>query len=256
MKSHRLTAALAVAALAIVSSSAKASVEPGFAGNTHPVFSATGAQGFIDFAVYDRTGGTVGDSFNTGIAGIDTALTAAGFNITSGFLYLFQNVNKDTDISQSTVAAVMANVTGHGQLTGDGFTGVTFASPTFNAAAAPGNPSPAVTGGTPTISTGSLTLVSPTAVTVGGTSVQATFGTNLDATNGQVSTLWGYTSNNAPVMPNNGSLQDNGTSAVGTVPSNSGGLTSVPEPSSLVVAGIGALGMLGFGLRRRKAQGA
>ncbi len=32
--------------------------------------------------------------------------------------------------------------------------------------------------------------------------------------------------------------------------------TSVPEPSSLVLAGIGALGMIGYGLRRRKARGA
>jgi hypothetical protein len=31
---------------------------------------------------------------------------------------------------------------------------------------------------------------------------------------------------------------------------------AVPEPSTLVVAGIGALGMIGFGLRRRKALGA
>jgi len=256
MKSHRLTAALAVAALAIVSSSAKASVEPGFAGNTHPVFSATGAQGFIDFAVYDRSGGTPGDSFGTGIAGFDAVLTAAGFNVTSNFLYLFQNVNKDTDISQSTVAAASANVTGVGKLVGDGFTGVTFATPFIGgSAAAAGNPSPAVTGATPTISTG-LTLLAPLTVVSGSSSVQATFTPNLDAANGQVSTLWGYTSNNSPVLPNNGSIQDMGTSAVGTVPGPTGGLTSVPEPSSLVVAGIGALGMLGFGLRRRKALGA
>jgi len=30
----------------------------------------------------------------------------------------------------------------------------------------------------------------------------------------------------------------------------------VPEPSSIVLAGIGALGLIGYGLRRRKAQGA
>jgi LPXTG-motif cell wall-anchored protein len=30
----------------------------------------------------------------------------------------------------------------------------------------------------------------------------------------------------------------------------------VPEPSSLAIAGIGALGLIGFGLRRRKAMGA
>jgi len=34
------------------------------------------------------------------------------------------------------------------------------------------------------------------------------------------------------------------------------GILSVPEPSSLVLGGIGALGMIGFGLRRRKALGA
>jgi hypothetical protein len=36
----------------------------------------------------------------------------------------------------------------------------------------------------------------------------------------------------------------------------SGSMFSVPEPSSLVLGGIGALGMIGFGLRRRKALGA
>jgi len=33
-------------------------------------------------------------------------------------------------------------------------------------------------------------------------------------------------------------------------------LTSVPEPSSMAIAGLGALGMIGYGLRRRKARGA
>ncbi len=32
--------------------------------------------------------------------------------------------------------------------------------------------------------------------------------------------------------------------------------TAVPEPSSLAIAGVGALGLIGFGLRRRKAMGA
>jgi len=36
----------------------------------------------------------------------------------------------------------------------------------------------------------------------------------------------------------------------------SGGILGVPEPSSMAIAGIGALGMIGYGLRRRKALGA
>jgi len=43
-----------------------------------------------------------------------------------------------------------------------------------------------------------------------------------------------------------------------STPFNFGGTSSVlaPEPSSLAVAGLGALGMIGYGLRRRKALGA
>ena len=33
-------------------------------------------------------------------------------------------------------------------------------------------------------------------------------------------------------------------------------VTAVPEPSTMAIAGIGALGMIGYGLRRRKALGA
>jgi hypothetical protein len=47
---------------------------------------------------------------------------------------------------------------------------------------------------------------------------------------------------------------------VGATGFNYGGTSSVtaavPEPSSLVLAGLGALGMIGYGLRRRKALGA
>jgi len=37
---------------------------------------------------------------------------------------------------------------------------------------------------------------------------------------------------------------------------SSANFTAVPEPSSMAIAGLGALGMIGFGLRRRKALGA
>jgi hypothetical protein len=53
------------------------------------------------------------------------------------------------------------------------------------------------------------------------------------------------------------SVQD-GTSSTG-VPSAfapAGPAAVVPEPSSLAIAGLGALGLIGYGLRRRKAKGA
>jgi len=43
----------------------------------------------------------------------------------------------------------------------------------------------------------------------------------------------------------------NSTSWSGTIEST----TAVPEPSSLAIAGLGALGMIGYGIRRRKALG-
>jgi PEP-CTERM motif len=33
-------------------------------------------------------------------------------------------------------------------------------------------------------------------------------------------------------------------------------VTSTPEPSTMAIAGLGALGMIGYGLRRRKGKGA
>jgi PEP-CTERM motif len=42
----------------------------------------------------------------------------------------------------------------------------------------------------------------------------------------------------------------------GNVSAAVGTIASTPEPSSLAIAGIGALGLIGFGLRRRKALGA
>ena len=46
-----------------------------------------------------------------------------------------------------------------------------------------------------------------------------------------------------------GSGQDTANASVNTV------ATSVPEPSTMAIAGLGALGMIGYGLRRRKALG-
>jgi len=52
------------------------------------------------------------------------------------------------------------------------------------------------------------------------------------------------------------SVIDSTTSSNLTFEPAGGTLASTPEPSSMVLAGIGALGMIGYGLRRRKALGA
>jgi len=61
----------------------------------------------------------------------------------------------------------------------------------------------------------------------------------------------GFTSNFAPQFVF-GTIQDGGTSAVGTVVAPA----AIPEPSTMALAGLGALGFIGYALRRRKARGA
>jgi hypothetical protein len=62
---------------------------------------------------------------------------------------------------------------------------------------------------------------------------------------GTHSSLWGYTSNQAPVIVNT-SIQDNGNSAAAAT-------LGVPEPSSMLLLASGAAGMVGYRLRRRKS---
>jgi hypothetical protein len=248
MKKHWLTAVIAVMALALVSSSAEASLIGAFSGNTQP--EQDGTQGFINFAVYDTSGGGVGDTFGTGFAGMDAALLAnfGAASITSSFLYLFENTVVSTDIASSSVNVNSALVTSFGKLPALDFTqvagGSLFLGP---AAAAAGHVSPAVVGataaqGTP-IADGAA--IAPDTVTLNPTSLVASYIPAI--TTVQHSTLWGYTSNSPPSLTV-GSIQDSGLAANGRV----AGPNAVPEPSSVVIAGLGALGLIGYGIRRRR----
>jgi hypothetical protein len=259
---------LALAAVVLGSASAQASLITDFAGNTQPVFtnaagSPVGVAGFINFAVFDRTGGTSGDSFNTGVTNADTILSTAGFHPNDAFLYLFQVTNHLTNpltsgpappISTTTVSVVRSNVDGFGSLVGIGaaFNGTPLnggdPGTTFGPPAAAGNQSPAVIGvsgasasfGT-VVTTATVTLPTPT-------SLLADFVPAGSILAGGRSDIFGYTSNFAPALTT-GSLQDDGTSAVGTVPSN-----VIPEPSSIVMIAtavpVGAVLLL-----RRRAKG-
>lgn len=250
MRMFRLAAFAALSAL-LFQVSARADLDIGFGGNTQPQISTSAGttQGFINFAVFNTTGGTVGDHFGTGLAGIDTALAAAGFNTSSNFLYLFQDVNVGTDIASSSVNVNGAQVTGHGILSGIAYAQVTSANPFLGgSAAAPGNISGAVTDATQGDATATTLsgLVTPSLLTLNSTSLVASFSPAFSGLNTRTS-LWGYTSNFAPAFTL-GSIQDSGVAANGTVPGN---LNAVPEPSTLLVSMVGGLGFIGYGLRRR-----
>jgi len=228
---------------------ARAALVTSFSGNTQPSLSDT--TGYINFAVYDASGGVTGDSYGTGDPTMNAALTAAGMSTTSQYLYLFQDVNNNTtsDIASSSVNVTKANVTSDGNLSGLTFTqtappgGILYLGPS---SATAGNPSGFVIGATAAQGTpisGSVT--SPFVVSLNSSSLVATFIPAMAGTGGTsgTSSLWGYTSNVGPVMKN-GSIQDGGFAVNGMVP------TTVPEPSTLAMASLVALG-IGYGLRRK-----
>jgi hypothetical protein len=263
--------ALAVGLLTLGALNAQAGLVTDFAGNTQPVFtnavgSPTGVAGFINFAVFDRTGGTPGDSFDTGVPNADAILSGAGFHPNDAYLYLFQVTNRLTNpltggaappISTSTVHVTSGGVDGFGSLAGIGAAfngtplkggdpGVTFGPP-----APAGNqsfpPTTGVSGAsasfTTTLTTASVTEPTPT-------SLLASFVAAGTILAGGQSAIFGYTSNLPPAFTT-GSLQDDGTSAVGTIPG-----AAVPEPSSIVMlasaVSVGAVLLL----RRRAKRGA
>lgn len=245
--------ATTLAAVLCTQGAARADLMTGFAGNTQPQINST--QGYLNFAVFDTAGGTAGDHYGTGLAGIDAALAAGGFSVTSSYLYLFQTVNEGPDIASSSVNVSAGSVTGFGALSGLTYAQVNAANPFLGPlAAAAGNISPAVTGATQSeaSATASGLAIGPALVSLNPTSLVATFSPAIVGT-GAFSTLWGYTSNLAPTFTL-GSIQDSGVAANGTVPGNVGVSSVVPEPSAAVLAALGALGLAGYAMRRRHAR--
>jgi hypothetical protein len=239
-----------VVAMLVVSSRAEAGLVSGFGGNTQP--QVLGTEGFVNFAVFDTAGGSLGDHFGTGLANIDTELNAAGFNTTSKYLYIFQVANEGPDIASASVRVNPVTVTGDGLLAGIGFSQVTLGNRFLGSVgSSPGNISPAVTDATQSEAKAVLevALTSPALVSLTNSSLVATFNPTLSDAGSDLSALFGYTSDNMPVY-GFGSIQDGGLAANGIVPT-----TAIPEPSSLALGLLSIFGCMAIRFVRWRQQG-
>jgi hypothetical protein len=200
-------------------------------GTSHPGNSSV--NGFVDVQVYTLSGGSYGVTGAS--AALDAALTAAGGG--KKFLYLYETTNNpgSPDVAQNTVQTVSALISGAGVIPGWSFTAHPGGTPATVDAAGTG----LATGGPVAIALDGAAV----APSVGSTpsSVTATFSGGLTTH----SSLWGYFSDQPPIVVNT-SIQDGGNSAAA-------GTYGVPEPSSVILLASGAVGMVSYRLKRRKA---
>jgi hypothetical protein len=259
----------------------------GFAsGNTNPYDvtqnGGNAIDGTVNFAIFDHSGATAGDSFGTGLAGFDSlfsnsvntgTLAGAGFSTSSTYLYLYQAVNNGSntlEMSQFTIGLLGTNswnsslVTSFGYFTGAGFKDNSGAITTSNVLGGPDSPftvfsnrDPAsfgVTGGGAISITGG---VAPTALSIDGSSFKVTYG-GLNLTSGQIALLVGFTSDAPPVLAGV-SIQDGSTNGGGTaIQPGPAQETILPEPASMLVwsLGLGLATVAGFRRGRNAKRGA
>jgi len=114
--------------------------------------------------------------------------------------------------------------------------------------------SPSVNSGTPTVTTTTYYNSGPASTFAGSTPVVSQ--TQNPLVNSVTRPNAGTYSLSQTVVLSGISLGASGFNYGGTSSVNAVQVQSVPEPSSMVLAGVGALGMIGYGLRRRKAMGA
>jgi hypothetical protein len=260
-------AVLGLALLLGAGTPAQASLMVG--GNTRPQFQpgGNGVDGFVDFGVYNTAGGSAGDTYGTGLAGIDAAILA-GFGAPAGtgsFLYLYEISNKSSSfgIAAGSLPGDSSSVLAFGTLAGKSFNdaaGPASSTNPFGTAASPGDPSAISTGVTSPGIVVNGAVITPL-VSSGGGSVNAFFFPTSLST-GQTSALFGYMSKMAPSLALasiQGGGASGGTGAAGTVegapavPLQTSPPSTVPEPSTLALFGLGTLGLAGWRLRRQHA---
>lgn len=236
---------LKAAALVVPFMMAASSAHAGFilveAGNTNPGGVAGAPAAEIEFAVFRNDGagfGALAPFFGGGIG-------SGAFDPNATFIYLYGVTNTGTvGISASTISTTQ-NIAGTLVTSFGIFSGLelnTFAPP-----APVGNPSPAsIAGGVIVTNPGSPPLAGPQ-VTLGPVGLTAFWFVPLFP--GQTSSMFGFTSDFAPKLGTQ--TVTNGTPTFGTVPvPDPQHFVRTPEPSSIALLGLGALGLLVA--RRRK----
>jgi hypothetical protein len=191
--------------------------------------------GTVEVQVY-QWGGVGGGGYGTPIElALATAFGAGDYG--RQYLYLYETVNTapSPDIAQNTVKFAGFASSAPKEV------GSQFAA---TGGAAAGDPSGFLALGVRAIVAADGLAKSPASVSSTASSVGANF---IPPPPGLIthSTLWGFTSDLAPVFVST-SIQDGGSSAVGVT------YGTVPEPASIVMLTCGAVGMLGYGWKRRK----
>jgi len=259
-----MTFLVAAAVVATSVSSASAGIITTHSGNTQQIGAgfAPHMDGTVNFAVFNKTGGGGNDTWNTSFATFDTAAFSAGtgsgaLDTSAAFLYVYQVVNDGTDTRAiSAIAQSVGNsVTSWGSwatlglFDGSGDVGSSnpFGTPS-GFAATPASASVGANDGIGSIVTLGTAGTNPAAVTNSGGIFRAEWSNNVPANlaSGISSSLIGFTSNLTPGFAAH-SVFDAGSTSSGLAAS------PVPEPSTLVLLGIGALCGIP-GLRRRSKK--
>jgi hypothetical protein len=254
-------AMIAAPGVLVPPSSAEGAYLSEFTGNTQPGHVSppnqlNGVTGTVSFAVFDRTGGTAGDTFGTGLADFDSRFTGGvgssdSLDTSAKYLYLFQTTNNGPNadafpVSTNSVAWLPGRATSWGSFAGTVFTSPVLGNPAGFYMESPPSTT-GVVGAVVATGTGKAPYLNP-----GSTSLRAFYAAPGpgELTTGQNSILWGYTSNSAPVFGST-SLQDGGTSADGIAPTTSTAI--VPEPPAALALALG-LPLAGLLFRRRSAR--
>lgn len=241
---------------------------PQYTGNTQMSDAGASAGGVVDFAVYQNP---TGHNWAADL-GVTSALSGSGADTTASYVYFYEVVNTAPNAGNGMIAHFNVGNSGTPFTSGGWLNGYVFNDANNNAVGPPSNPflGPAASGddpftnqpshsgvtlGTPPFTNDGVSPTNPTGVaSLGGDGGGATatflwtilFGNSLLNQNSYSPVLF-FTSGASPAYAD-GSISGSS----GLNPADGGIPSQAPEPTALVMWGLGTLGGLVFG---RKAFG-